>query len=57
MNLPRAKGRISRKADNISAICGPIAYKLWELDVSKPYGPPRPVTEIALLFFFYCRVE
>jgi hypothetical protein len=50
--LPGGKGRPSvRKADNFTAICEPIAYKCGSLDISQPYGPPRPVTEIVLPFY------
>jgi hypothetical protein len=37
-NLPGGKGRSAHKADN--------------LDVSQPYGPPRPATGVALLFCY-----
>jgi hypothetical protein len=30
MNLPGRKVRPARKADNLTAICEPIVYKMWE---------------------------
>jgi hypothetical protein len=42
-NLRGGKGRSALKADNLTAIC----RKCASLDVSRPYGPPRPVTRIA----------
>jgi hypothetical protein len=36
-NLPGEKGLPARKADNITAICQAIVYKMWE---------PRPLTTL-----------
>jgi hypothetical protein len=29
-DLPGGKGRLARKTDNLTAICEPIVYKMWE---------------------------
>jgi hypothetical protein len=49
-NLPGAKGRLARKADNLTPSVSLSSTKCGSLDVSQSYGPPRPVTGIPLPF-------
>jgi hypothetical protein len=40
-NLLASKRRPARKADKLTAVCEPTAYKMWELRVSQPCEPRR----------------
>jgi hypothetical protein len=43
-----SKWRPARKADNLTVICETIFYRMWEPRRLTTYGPPLPVTGIAL---------
>jgi hypothetical protein len=49
-NLPEGKGWPAHKVDNLTATCEPLPRKCGSLNVSQPYGPPWPITGIALPF-------
>jgi hypothetical protein len=45
----RSKVRRVRNADKLTTICEPTALQSGILNISQPYRPRRPVTEIASL--------
>jgi hypothetical protein len=47
-----SKVRPVRRADNLTTICEPIVDNVGSL-TPQPYRPQRPVTGIALLFFYF----
>jgi hypothetical protein len=49
--LLSSRARPVRERDNFAAIYVPIVGTMWDPHISQPYRPPKPVTEINLLFY------
>jgi hypothetical protein len=50
------KGWLVRKADTLPPSMSRLSRKCGNLNISQPYGPLRPVTGIALLFYMLMNV-
>jgi hypothetical protein len=51
------EGQPARKADNLTAICEPIVYKIWQPRRLTNLWASRLVTGITLLFTFLLRIS
>jgi hypothetical protein len=54
-NPPACKVRPARKPLNLTAICEPTVYKIWDPRLHTTCGPARPVTAISLCFLSFLR--
>jgi hypothetical protein len=49
-NIPGGKGRPVHKAENLTAICEPIVYKMWE---PNPMGLHSPLQGYLYLYLYH----
>jgi hypothetical protein len=52
--LPGGEGRPARKIDNLTAICEPNVYKMWE---PRRFTTLRPLTRMAILTLLFTLLE
>jgi hypothetical protein len=56
-NIPGVKRGRSVRLANLPLSSSQVSRKCENLDVLPPFGPPRRVIGIALLFYFYCIIN
>jgi hypothetical protein len=52
-NISGGKGRPARKADNLTAICEPIVYKMWEPQHLRTLWAPTACYRYTFTFYLY----